>query len=180
MTSDGHKMYVEGGAHIQIMYYTSSLSASLLYKTPYIFTRSQAYPCPHHKQKRPEKLPQKKAVGKVLNKENYIQVSLHYVMSTSLMWSRCCVNNQRALHLTECWLYIDQEMVPYKGRGVVPEPVCANKVRNGSASADQGYSIASQGSCDVHVTPCWNTPTSSYPAFFASTKPILKTDCANW
>ena len=40
------------------------------------------------------------------------------------------------------------EMVPYKGRGVVP--VCANKVSNGPASADQGFSTASQGGCHVH------------------------------
>ena len=60
------------------------------------------------------------------------------------------------------------EMVPLQGEGgVVPGPVCANKVRNGPASADQGFSTASQGSCHVHSTPCWNQP---YPAFFASTK----------
>ena len=53
------------------------------------------------------------------------------------------------------------KMVPYKGRGVVPEPVCANKVRNGLASADQGCSIASQGTRHVHGTPCWNPPTSN-------------------
>ena len=46
----------------------------------------------------------------------------------------------------------------YKRRGVVPEPVCANKVKNGPASADQGCSLASQGSCHVHATPCWNPP----------------------
>ena len=45
------------------------------------------------------------------------------------------------------------EMVPYKGRGVVP--VCANKVSNGPASADQGFSTASRGfSCaETHPPP---------------------------
>ena len=47
------------------------------------------------------------------------------------------------------------EKVPlYKGRGVVPEHVCANKVRNGSASAEQGFTTASHGSCYVHGTLC--------------------------
>ena len=32
-----------------------------------------------------------------------------------------------------------QKWCPYKGRGVVPEPVCANKMRNGPASANQGF-----------------------------------------
>ena len=43
---------------------------------------------------------------------------------------------QHALHLTECCLQV-QKWCPYKGREVVPEPVCANKVRNGLASSDQ-------------------------------------------
>ena len=30
---------------------------------------------------------------------------------------------------------------------MVPEPVCANKVRNGPGNANQGFSTASQGSC---------------------------------
>ena len=34
------------------------------------------------------------------------------------------------------------------------EPVCVNKVRSGLASADQGFSAASQGSCHLHGTPC--------------------------
>ena len=42
---------------------------------------------------------------------------------------------------------------PYKVRGMVPEPVCANKARNRPATADQGSSLASQGSCHVHGTP---------------------------
>ena len=55
---------------------------------------------------------------------------------------------------------------PYKARGVVPEPVCANKVRNGPASADQGFSTASQGSCHVHGTPGWTHPPPPIPPFF--------------
>ena len=95
----------------------------------------------------------------------------------SFQWSG--LSNQRALHLTECCLQV-QKWCPYKGRGVVPEPVCANMVRNGPASADQGFSTATQGSCHVHSTPCWNPATSPYPAFFASAKPIFNTDCTNW
>ena len=47
-------------------------------------------------------------------------------------------------------------------------------------SGNQGFPIASQGSCHVHGTPCWNPPTSPFPTFFASVKPSFKTDCANW
>ena len=45
-------------------------------------------------------------------------------------------------------------MVPLQGdgSGSIPEPVCANKVRNGLASADQGFFTASQGSCRMHGT----------------------------
>ena len=72
------------------------------------------------------------------------------------------LSNQLTLLPTEnCLQY--QKWCPYKGRGVVSMPVCANKVRNGPASADQGHSTASQGSCHVHGTPCWNPPTSPYP-----------------
>ena len=95
----------------------------------------------------------------------------------SFQWSG--LSDQQAIQLTESCLQIEK-WCPYTGRGVVPEPVCANMVRNGPASADQGSSIASQGSWHVHGTPCWNLPTSPYPTFFASTKPIFKTDCANW
>ena len=35
---------------------------------------------------------------------------------------------------------------------MVPEPVCANKARNGPATADQGSSPARQGTCHVHGT----------------------------
>ena len=42
------------------------------------------------------------------------------------------------------------------------------------------FSTASQGSCHVHSTPCWNLPTSLCPAFFArqnlSSKRIAPTD----
>ena len=35
-------------------------------------------------------------------------------------------------------------LIQGEAKGVVPEPVCANKVRNGLASADQGFSTASR------------------------------------
>ena len=63
---------------------------------------------------------------------------------------------------------------PKMGGRVFPEPVCANKVRDGPASANQGFSTVNQGSCHVHGTLSWNPPTSPYPAFFASAKPIFK------
>ena len=95
----------------------------------------------------------------------------------SFQWSG--LSDQRALHLTECCLQV-QKWCPYKGRGVVPEPVCANKVRNGPASANQGFSTASQGSCHVHGTPCWNPPTSPILLFLLaqnlSSKQIAPTD----
>ena len=43
----------------------------------------------------------------------------------SFQWSG--LSDQRALQLTESCLQI-QKWCPYKARGVVPEPVCANKV----------------------------------------------------
>jgi len=61
------------------------------------------------------------------------------------------LSDQRALQLTEGSLQI-QKWCPYKVRGVVPEPVCANKARYGPATANQGSSLASQGSCHVHGT----------------------------
>ena len=67
-------------------------------------------------------------------------------------FQRSRLSNQRVLHLTEYCLQV-QKWCPYKGRGVYPEPVCANMVRNGPASADQGFSTASQCSCHVHGTP---------------------------
>ena len=69
----------------------------------------------------------------------------------------------------------------------VPEPLKRQSslnytrlCRNAQASADQGFSTASQGSCHVHGTPCWNPSTFPYPTFFASAKPIFKMDCSNW
>ena len=73
----------------------------------------------------------------------------------SFQWSG--LSDQRALQLTESCLQI-QKWCPYKVRGVVPEPVYANKARNGQAIVDQGFSLASQGSCHVHSTPGWTHP----------------------
>ena len=62
------------------------------------------------------------------------------------------------LHLTKNCLQI-QKWCPYKRR-VISAPICANKVRNGLASADQSYSRANQGSCHVHGMS-WLCPPSS-------------------
>ena len=67
----------------------------------------------------------------------------------SFQWSG--LFNQQTLRLTENCLQI-WKWCPYKGRGVVSAPICAKKVRNGPASADQGCSITSLGSCRVHGT----------------------------
>jgi len=87
----------------------------------------------------------------------------HTYSLASFQWSG--LSDQQALQLTESCLQI-QKWCPYKVRGVVPEPACANKVRNGEAAADQGSFLASQGSCHVHATP--GSPTSPYPTFYAS------------
>ena len=55
----------------------------------------------------------------------------------------------------------------------------SKKIRNGPASADQGCSTSSQGSCHVHGTSWLCPPTSPYPTFLASAKSIFKMDCAN-
>ena len=86
----------------------------------------------------------------------------------SFQWSG--FSDQRALQLTESCLQI-QKWCPYKVRGVVPEPVCANKARNGPAIADQGSSLASQG---------WTHPPPPTPPFLLvqnlSLKRIAPTD----
>ena len=83
--------------------------------------------------------------------------------------------NQQTLLLTEnCLQY--RKRFPYKGRGVVSIPICANKVRNGPASVDQGLSTASQDSCNVHGISQICLLTFPYPTLFASAKPIFK----NW
>jgi len=62
----------------------------------------------------------------------------------------------------------------YKARGVVPDPVCANKARNGPATANQGSSLASQGSCHVHGTPGWTHPPPPIPPFLLAQNLSLK------
>ena len=86
----------------------------------------------------------------------------HTHLLVSFQWSGH--PDQRVLQLTESCLQI-QKWCPYKARGVVPEPVCANKARNGPATADQGSSLASQGSCHVHGTPGWTHPAPPIPPF---------------
>ena len=54
------------------------------------------------------------------------------------------------------------------GLGVVSVPICASNLSNSLASADQGYSIASQGSCNVHSTLAETTYLTP-----------LKMDCTN-
>ena len=83
----------------------------------------------------------------------------------SFQWSG--FSDQRALQLTESCLQI-QKWCPYKARGVVPEPICANKARNG------------QGSCHVHGTLGWTHPPPPIPPFLLvqnlSSKRIAPTD----
>ena len=61
------------------------------------------------------------------------------------------LSDQPALQLTESCLQI-QKWCRYKGRRVVSGPVCADRVRNGPASANQGSFIVSQGSFHAHCT----------------------------
>ena len=95
----------------------------------------------------------------------------------SFQWSG--LSDQRVLQLTESCLQIPK-WCPYKARGVVPEPVCANKARNGPATADQGSSLASQDSCHVYGTPGWTHPPPPIPPFLLvqnlSSKQIAPTD----
>ena len=93
-------------------------------------------------------------------------LKVHYPNHTqslaNFQWSG--LSDQRALQLTESRLPI-QKWCPYKARGVVPEPICANKVRNGPATADQGSSLASQSKCHVHGTSRWTHPHPPIPPF---------------
>ena len=76
------------------------------------------------------------------------------------------------LLLTENCLQIQKWCMPiYNWRGEVSVPICAKIMRNGPASANQGCSIASQGSCHMYGRLC--PPIFPYPA---SAKPIFKTD----
>ena len=101
----------------------------------------------------------------------------HTHSPASFQWSG--LSDKRALQLTESCLQI-HKWCSYKARGVVPEPVCANKARNGPATADQGSSLASQGSCHVHGTPGWTHPPPPIPPFLLaqnlSSKRIAPTD----
>ena len=65
----------------------------------------------------------------------------------SLQWSG--FSDQQMLLPTKNCLQC-QKWCPYKGRGVVSTPICAIKVRNSPASANQGLSIASQDIHHVH------------------------------
>ena len=85
--------------------------------------------------------------------------------------------NKQMLHLAENCL---QDLKwSYKRRGVVSAPICAVRVRNGPTSANQGCSTDSQGSCPVHAMSWLCPPTSLCSTFFASAKPIFKTNCAS-
>ena len=77
----------------------------------------------------------------------------------SFQWSG--LSNQQTFLSTKNCLQI-WKWFPFKGRGVFSVPICANKVRNGPASSDQGHSRVNQDSHHVHGT-------SIYPTFFAST-----------
>ena len=71
-------------------------------------------------------------------------------------------------------------MVPLQGERSGSTPIWVNNMRNGPASADQGYSTARQGSQDLLNMPA-HLPLSHlpHPTFFAIAKPVFKTDCAN-
>ena len=87
----------------------------------------------------------------------------------SFQWSG--FSKQRVLCLTKNCLQI-RKWCPNKGRGVVSAPICANKVRNGSASANQGWAKATT-MCTAYVGFAHPTPPIQF--FFPSTKPISKT-----
>ena len=59
-------------------------------------------------------------------------------------------------------------------------PICVKKERNAQASADQGFSTASQGSCHVHGTRAETRPPPPIPPFLLvqnlSSKRIAPTD----
>ena len=63
---------------------------------------------------------------------------------------------------------------------IVSTPVCVKRERNGQASADQGFSTASQGSCHVHGSSRWTHPPPPIPPFLLaqnlSSKRIAPTD----
>ena len=103
--------------------------------------------------------------------------SNHTHSLANFQWSG--LSDQQVFQLTESCLQI-QKWCPYKARGVVPEPVCANKARNGPATADQGSSLVSKGSCHVHGIPRWTHPPPPIPPFLLaqnlSSKWILPTD----
>ena len=88
---------------------------------------------------------------------------VHHTHSASFQWT--LLSNQPTLLITEnCLQY--QNGAPTKGRGVVSTLICANKVRNGPGSSDQGHhSTASQGSHHVHGTYWICLPTSPYCTF---------------
>ena len=97
----------------------------------------------------------------------------------SFQWSG--LFDQQTLHLTENCLQI-QKWCPYTTRGEewFLHSFVIKTVRNNPASANQGCSTSSTGSCHVHGMswPC--LPNSPYPTSFASAKLIFKMDCANW
>ena len=100
----------------------------------------------------------------------------------SFQWSG--LSDQQALQLTESCLQM-QKWCSYKARGVVSEPICGNKARNGPATANQGSSLASQGSCHACGRhPGVNPPTSPYPTNLskriAPTSLILCYTAATW
>ena len=81
-------------------------------------------------------------------------------------------------HERSSWLKLPRNDPPYKGRGVVSMPICANEGRNGLASANHGCSTASQGSHHVRGMSWISHPPPPYLTFFASAS--FKMDCASW
>ena len=80
---------------------------------------------------------------------------------------------------SDCKLPADPEMVPLQGERVVSVPICANKVRNGPASVDQGCVLQPAKAAAMRTGCCdYASHLPLYPTFFASAKLIFKMYCA--
>ena len=68
----------------------------------------------------------------------------HFCFELALeTWAKAALTQSFWVHDPNHTHYKSRNGAPTKGG--VPETVCANKVRNGPASADQSFSTASQG-----------------------------------
>ena len=85
------------------------------------------------------------------------------------------LSDQQVLHLTECCL-----QVPYKGREVVPEPVCAYKVRNGPTSLTKAFLLSAKAAVMCTAPRAETRPPPPIPPFLLAqnlfSKRIMPTD----